>query len=548
MSTNSCVVITHAPENNYMTDYVVLPKSYGTKEFNDRKDIRDIRETVFKNLNDLDAKTNFTNNVKGRKVLIKPNLVSVFYKFGFKDDEYPESTDPRVLDAVVQFVKQYTDDITIIESSGRGMPTMTSFKVAGIDRMAKLYGTKLVALEEEPVERYILPKAQIMKEMLVPKVLTQVIDGEAFYISVPKMKTNLYTGVTLGFKNAMGSIPYNLRQRNHNYDINKKLVDILYCYKPDLVVIDGIIGGEGNTPAPVDPVQTHVIISGNNSVETDRVATRMMGIDPESIELITEATKQGFGDTSVEIIGQQKVIPFRKADQTLLSDFFKSQFPNVKYLVGHTVNKAPAVSDPNKVSPADVVAIEKACVGGCLAALRQGFDMFYYQGLDNNFEMVAILGTGSDVNGVKYYFDRDGKPYTKEDIASLPGKKLAFGSCTRDLTNIVDLFVDGCMPLPTASLKAVHKLSKQANRLYSLKNKQLFALGIAALKMRAKRINFVKNGIWVDCVPSYFTDEIHKVPELSEEDMKKDYIHWPLPKLGGEDQSKLMNDVKKNSF
>ena len=61
-----------------------------------------------------------------------------------------------------------------------------------------------------------------------------------------KLKTNIYTGVTLGFKNAMGAIPYALRERNHNYYINKKLADLLYLFKPDLVIIDGIIGGEGN--------------------------------------------------------------------------------------------------------------------------------------------------------------------------------------------------------------------------------------------------------------------------------------------------------------
>ncbi len=94
------------------------------------------------------------------------------------------------------------------------------------------------------------------------------------------MKTNLYTGVTLGFKNAMGCLSYNLRQRNHNHAIDQKLVDMLHLFKADLVIIDGIVGGEGNCPAPVEPVQSRVIISGNHSVETDRVAIRMMGFDP----------------------------------------------------------------------------------------------------------------------------------------------------------------------------------------------------------------------------------------------------------------------------
>lgn len=82
------------------------------------------------------------------------------------------------------------------------------------------------------------------KKVLCGQFLRLVVKGNAFYISVPKMKTNLYTGVTLGFKNAMGTIPYFLRERNHSYLINKKLADLLYLFKPDLTVIDGIIGGE----------------------------------------------------------------------------------------------------------------------------------------------------------------------------------------------------------------------------------------------------------------------------------------------------------------
>lgn len=548
MSNNSYVVITPATGSDFMKDYVALPKNYGQPDYFNREDIQEIRRTVFQNLDDLNHKIQFVEEVRNRKVLIKPNLVSVYYKMGFKDDEYPESTDPRVLDAVVEYVKQFTDDITIIESSGRGMPTRTSFKVSGIDRLAKYRGVGLIPLEEEPVERYLLPKAEIMKEMLVPKILTEVINGDAYYISVPKMKTNLYTGVTLGFKNAMGSIPYNLRQRNHNYHIDKKLVDILYCYKPNLVIIDGIIGGEGNTPAPVDPVQTHVIISGNNSVETDRVATRMMGIDPEAVPLITEATKRGFGDETVTILGEQKVTPFRQADQTLLSDYFLSQFPNVKYFVGHSLSHAPKLDSPNGVTRDMVKEIEKACVGGCLAALRQGFDMFYYEGLNNNFEMAVFLGAGSEINGQKYYFNRDGEAFTKEDLKKLNMKKLAFGSCTKNLSDIADLYIEGCMPIPTASLVAIHKLAKQPNKLYSLQNKQLFALGSAALKMRGNRIRSVKNGVWIDCVPSYFTDDIHEVPELTEEDKQKDYILWPLPELVGKDKAELLSDVKKHSF
>ncbi|MBU2511083.1 DUF362 domain-containing protein [bacterium] len=548
MDTNSTVVITEAPQGDYLVDYVALPDNYGSKAYYDRQDIRNIDRTVIQNLEELDRRIDFTGSIKDKRIIIKPNLVSVFHKIGFKDENYPESTDPRVFESIIRYLLNYTDDIVIVEGSGRGMPTHASFKISGIDRVAKRFHLQLLAVEEQPIDRYILPKAKVMKEIYIPRIFSEVVRGEAFYISVPKMKTNLYTGVTLGFKNAMGTIPYNLRQKNHSYQINNKLVDILYLFKPDLVIIDGIIGGEGDTPAPVDPVRSHVLISGNNSVETDTVATRMMGIDPETIELLTDAVSRGFGDEKVIIVGREKVTPFRKADQTLLSDQFYRKFPNVTFLVGHTNSRAPKFDSIEKVMPDDVKAIEGSCIGGCIAALRQSFEMFYYQGLKTDFALMVILGNGTEIDGISYYFDRNGRAYTVDEIKRSPLKKMVFGSCTSTLAGFGNTYSAGCMPKPIDGLNSLHKLTGTWNRIFSLKNKQLAKIAFSALKMRKKRIKLVKSGIRVDMRPSYWDDSLSLIPHLSDEDSRKDFIEWPMPKLEGEEKKAILADVRKNSF
>lgn len=542
----SVVVVTEAADFNYQTQYVSLPKDYGKPSYYEKTGVLNIIKAVHKNLNDLNKEINFVDQLKNKRVLIKPNLVAPYYKMGYKDEQYPETTDPRVFDAIISFIKQYTDNIVIVESSGRGMPTNASFKVAGYDRIAKHHNTGLIALEEQPVDRYMLPKAKVMKEILIPRIFSEIVKGEAFYISVPKMKTNLYTGVTLGCKNAMGVIPYNLRQRNHNHAINKKLVDMLYLFKPNLVVIDGIIGGEGNTPAPVDPVDSHVIISGNNSIETDSVATKMMGIDPEEIELITHARKLGFGDTNVKVIGKQKVTKYRKADQSLISDYFHKQFPNVKVLVGHTKTTAPKVKNLKEVTIDVVKDIEKACIGGCLASLRTGFDDYYYQGKDNNFKAVFIIGAGVPIGDKIYYFDRDANAYTVEEIKNMDEKVVNFGTCTKSnfdgCKNAISIY--GCMPKPGYGMSIVHKVAKSNSNIYTLKNKQLGKIVIHLLKTRKKRINLIKSGEWIDCVPSYFEDKIFEIPKLTAGQKRKDFIEWPLPKLEGKDKKLLLKDVK----
>ncbi len=536
------VVITGAPAMDYRRDYVALPRNYGTTEYYKRKDIKAIYHTVYQNLNLLDQKTGFSKKLKSsEKLIVKPNLVSVYHKSGMKDSDYPESTDPRVFDAIISYLKQFQKNIIITESSGKPMPTRTSFKTAGYDRIARHHNTGLVTLETCPVVRYLLPKAEVMKEVLIPELYKDIVDGRACYISVPKLKTNLYTGVTLGFKNAMGTIPYALRERNHNYYINKKLADLLYLLKPDLTIIDGIIGGEGNTPAPVDPVDTHVIISGTNALETDTVATRIMGIDPDTIPLLTEARKRGFGAPDVQITGDCPVFSFRRANPSLMDEEFHKTFPNILVLAGHCLPHAPRITSPDAVTPGLARELEMACDGGCLNALRSGFDyVIYAPKQDFSVPLAIIIGGGVPISGKRYWFDRDGKPYTEKEIRAMETPLLTVGNCASILEDAARYKTPGCCS-PSACMLAATAAMKIPFPLLSLKNEHFFHFGLSAVSMVLSRSLSCLRGKWIDC-PSVHKDQIYPVPEIPEESRDKDYLPWPLPKMDPATRLKLVKD------
>lgn len=527
----STVVIEKAPRLDYTRDFVVLPRSYGTKRYYQREDVAAIRQTVFAALDRLDESARFSDKLAGNKpVIIKPNLVSVYHNSGFDARDYPETTDPRVFDAVVEYIRRFTTDITIAESSGKPMPTPLSFKITGYDRIAKRHGAKLVALERRPVVRYMLPKAEVMKEVYLPDTLDAAVRGEAFYISVPKMKTNLYTGVTLGFKNAMGTIPYFLRERNHSYLINKKLADLLYLFKPDLTVIDGIIGGEGNTPAPVDPVPVGQIIASDNSVEADRTATRMMGFDPGLNRLMIEATARGFGDDGARIIGETPVTAFRPAISSLMDEKTARDFPNLLAIAGHTVNGAPLVTSRDAVTPEIALALEQACTGGCLAAVKTGLDYYNFaKRADRSFSLCAVIGSGCEIDGERYWFDKTGKYYTLDDIKALPMRKLAVGNCAAPAYEACEYRAKGCCD-PALCMSQVCKAAGVTMPIMSLRNKALIktALGMTATVLARRRM--IRRGEWVDC-PREHKDRIYGLPELSAEQSEMSYIAWPLPSM-----------------
>ncbi len=545
MKPASFVVITHARPLDYLHDYVCLPREYGTLAYTRRADVQAITAAVYENLSVLDEKTHFTEQLKNKKVILKPNLVCVFHHHGMVEADSPESTDPRVLDAVVAFLQQFTRNIVIVESSGRGMPTRGSFKASGLNRLAKKRGVELIALEEQPTDRYLLPKARVMREIVVPRIFSEVVRGEAFYISIPKLKTNLYTGVTLGFKNAMGTIPYNLRQRNHNHVIDQKLVDMLHLFKADLVIIDGIVGGQGNCPAPVDPVESRVIISGNHSVETDRVATRMMGFDPAGIPLMRIANKEGFNDPHVEVIGEERVIPFQPADPSLTGAWMRENFPNVLVLIGHSKNNPPRPGIDGCLTCTQMGEMENVCRGGCLATTRYAFDMFYKEGQKRDFALTLIIGAGQGVDGQTIYYDPEGKPYTVEQIKALRGKKMAVGHCARNLAPFVDKHIDGCMPFPNSPHQALHLLTGTMCTVMSLKNRYLFTELVGTMRVcEARKANY-RSGLRLD-IPLGAEDRIFEPRSFTEAEKEQEYIYEPYPPLNKAEIKELCSQENRN--
>lgn len=550
----SWVIVESAPEYDYLKDFVVLPKCFGTSEYDEREDVKNIRATVDRALDKLDARVDFSSRLAGyRHIIIKPNLVSVYHDSGFDEKDYPETTDPRVFEAVVRYIRRYNPNIIIAESSGKPMPTTASFKVAGYDRIAKFYNTGLVALEHRPVVRYMLPKAEVMKEVYLPDTLDEAVRGEAFYISVPKMKTNLYTGVTLGFKNAMGTIPYFLRERNHSYLINKKLADLLYLFKPDLTVIDGIIGGEGNTPAPVDPVRVGRIVVSDNSVEADRITTAMMGFDPDKNKLMIEAARRGFGNPDTEVMGDTSVVRFRPAISSFMDEKTARDFPGILALTGQVrdgvadgiIKRLSGTDKPvSTVSPKEAFELESACTGGCLAAAKTGLEYYNYsKHSSHGFELCIVMGPGVEIDGTKYWFDKTGKAYTVSDIAKLRMNRLALGGCTcrnEELSAVCTHHVYGCCD-PAECMSVTSHAAGVTMPIATPRNKGLISTFTGMLKTVNVRRGLIKKGMYVDC-PHSMEDRIFEIPAGHEEE---DYVLWPLAPMSAEERKKQLKDQWK---
>ena len=544
---HNAVVIEAAPKPNYTHNYVCLPYDYGRESYENRADVKAIKATVRGALDKLDEATGWKAKFKGQKVLIKPNLVFVTPKTSYRYSyDIPQTTDPRVFDATMEVLSELCDDIVIGE--GSGLVTWTYAKMAGYLDIAKKYNAKFVCFEELPTQRFFCPKAEVGQEVYVPDIIGEVIRGERLYVSHPKTKCNIYTGVTLGFKNSMGTYSVNMRARNHTWQINKKLTDIMYLFKPDLTVIDGIIGGEGNTPGPNDPVIFDRIICGTNAVEVDRVTTELMGFDPNENELIKEADKRGFGDPDVEIIGEKRVVPFRPAEPTLLSPRFKKNWPGVKEYVGYTNPHVPKVDKIDGWTTEEVFAMEQFDRGGTPSSLGTCFEVFfasYTYPLTKKRHLNVIVGEGAEWNGTKYWICDDGHAYTLEELEALPGMTVVVGENSAPAKSAAThpfFFIRGWGEVNNLAvrmaLSMMPTLPGQADLHW------LPWIGIGAVRKYLVKLGRAAMGQKTDMTYDAFTDGVYTIPELAEQNLDVDWIEAPLPPQDLKDRWQAIKETR----
>jgi hypothetical protein len=261
----------------------------------------------------------------------------------------------------------------------------------------------------------------------------------------------------------------------------------------------------------------------------------MMGFDPGSIPLIQAADAAGFADPLVEIIGQQKVTPFRPADPSLISPSFRHAFPHVRALVGHDLPGAPTISTRDQCSPQFARQMEMACRGGCLATTRFAFEMFQREGQRLDFPLVVMIGSGIVLGGQRYWLDADGQPYTLAEVERLPGKRLVVGSCSQPAAPVADRFIEGCMPFPNSPHAALHHLTGTVCAVTSLKNRHLIPLLFATLRTCQSRKRLYRLGHRLDCPLPGDHAALELPPLLTAEEQAMPVAPWEMPPLSKEE-------------
>ena len=228
-------------------------------------------------------------------VLIKPNLCCI------KPPETGATTDVNVVKGLVDYLRNEfrVSDISIIESDGTQVLADMAFKLLGYEKLSKKLGVKLVNLSGCPFSVKEFPRNAFLKSVQVP----DVFEKADFFISVPKIKTHIDISFTCALKNQFGCNPYP-RKAKYHHRIDDAIVDLNVIFKPDLVVVDGIVAMEGfRGPTDGLPIRMNTLIFGRDPVAIDHLVAKVMGLNPDHISYLVEAQRRGLGKFSYEVIG-----------------------------------------------------------------------------------------------------------------------------------------------------------------------------------------------------------------------------------------------------
>jgi uncharacterized protein (DUF362 family) len=225
-------------------------------------------------------------DVRGASVLLKPNLVEF-------DPGTSINTDPRlVAAAVLAFRRLGARQVTVGEGPAHRRDTMYVVERSGLGDALRAVEAPFVDLNLAPAAPVRLPSSYTtLDEIWLPETVT----AADVVVSMPKMKTHHWAGVTLSLKNCFGCVPGRIygwpKNILHYAGLERAILDVAAAIRPHFTITDGIVAMEGNGPISGEPVPVGALIIGDDPVAADVVAASIMGFDPEDIPYLDEAAR-----------------------------------------------------------------------------------------------------------------------------------------------------------------------------------------------------------------------------------------------------------------
>jgi uncharacterized protein (DUF362 family) len=223
-------------------------------------------------------------DLRGKRVLLKPNLVE--YEPGTVINTHPHV----VAGAAVACRRAGAREVVVAEGPGHRRDLEYLADSTGLLAALRGEAVALIDLNHDDVERRPLRTWYTdLGEVALPHA---VLEADVV-VSMPKLKTHHWAGLTCSMKNLFGVVPGAVygwpKNLLHFKGLDQSILDLTATVRPALAIVDGIVGMEGDGPIMGTAKPAGVILMGCDPVAVDATAARVMALAPERIAYLAEA-------------------------------------------------------------------------------------------------------------------------------------------------------------------------------------------------------------------------------------------------------------------
>jgi len=222
--------------------------------------------------------------VAGRRVLLKPNMVE--YEPGTAIN-----TNPLVIaGSIAAFQRAGAAEIVVAEGPGHRRDTEYLLTRTGLYDHLCDHRVRFVDLNEDDVE-YVPLKSNFtgLGQLALPVTVLR----SDFVVSMPKLKTHHWAGMTAAMKNFFGTVPGAVygwpKNVLHMHGIENSILDLNATIRPQLAIVDAVTAMEGDGPIMGRPRHAGFIAMSQDVVAADATCCRVIGLDPERLPYLAEA-------------------------------------------------------------------------------------------------------------------------------------------------------------------------------------------------------------------------------------------------------------------
>ncbi|NOQ97550.1 MAG: DUF362 domain-containing protein [Calditrichae bacterium] len=228
---------------------------------------------------------------KGDRVYLKPNFVAP------RDSSKGVTTNFEVIRVVAEEVRRCGGIPIIFETPAIEFDQKTVYDYLGVFDFAQQNGIHLTNSSVDLI-RVPVPGGNVFKSLKIPQIL-----HKAKIINLPKLKTHVSAKMTCGMKNLIGLLPDSEKRKVHIGDVHESISDIFKVLRPVLTVVDATTCMEGDGPTYGDKVDLGLIISGKDTLATDKVCSQIIGLPWEEVKYIRLANSKS-NMTKVNVVGE----------------------------------------------------------------------------------------------------------------------------------------------------------------------------------------------------------------------------------------------------